>query len=102
MKEQKIYLNPDISLSDLSAATAIPIHTLSRLINENFKVNFNDFINGYRVEFVKRKIQLGEAQNKTLLSLAFESGFNSKATFNRAFKKHTGSTPKDFFTSKQE
>ena len=59
-------------------------------------MNFNDFINHYRIEAVKVKLREGEHQQTTLLGIAFDSGFNSKATFNRAFKKSTGTTPKNF------
>ena len=61
-----------------------------------FQMNFNDFINHYRIEDVKNKLKNGDHQHTTLLGIALESGFNSKATFNRAFKKSTDMTPKDY------
>jgi AraC-like DNA-binding protein len=58
--------------------------------------NFYEYINGFRVATFKQKVQNGDAQQFTLLALAYESGFNSKASFNRIFKKQTGLTPSQF------
>lgn len=57
---------------------------------------FNDYINGYRVEEYLQKIATPQYQHLTLLAVAFECGFNSKTTFNRAFKKMTGKAPSAF------
>ena len=62
-------------------------------------MNFNDFINHYRIEAVKEKLNFGEHHKTTLLGIAFDCGFNSKATFNRAFKKSTSLSPKDYLKS---
>jgi len=59
-------------------------------------MNFNDCINKYRIEAIKNSFINGEHKKSTLLGIAFDCGFNSKATFNRAFKKNTGKTPKEF------
>ena len=69
---------------------------LSRIINTGFGLNFNDFINRYRVEAVKVSILQKQHERLTLLAIALASGFNSKTTFNRAFKKHTGMTPAQY------
>jgi AraC-like DNA-binding protein len=69
---------------------------LSATINSNFGKNFNDFVNEYRVKEFKKQIKLPQNQNYTLLAVAFDCGFNSKATFNRAFKKFTGQSPSRF------
>ena len=58
--------------------------------------NFNDFINYYRVLAVQEKLKGGEHKRQTLLGIAYDAGFNSKATFNRAFKKVTGLSPKEW------
>jgi AraC-like DNA-binding protein len=59
-------------------------------------MNFNDFINSHRVAEVKRRLEGNEAATVTIMSIAYDAGFNSKATFNRAFKKFTGGNPKDY------
>ncbi|MFM9911291.1 MAG: helix-turn-helix domain-containing protein, partial [Chitinophagaceae bacterium] len=64
--------------------------------NQAFGLSFNDYINQYRVEAVLEKLRNGEQKRQTLLSIAFDSGFNSKATFNRAFKKSMGVSPKEW------
>jgi AraC-like DNA-binding protein len=96
MDEQQPYLDPDLSLFSLAEQVyTLPNH-LSQVINEKENQNFFDFINGYRVNAVKNRIQAGKLSEHTLLGLALDCGFNSKASFNRAFKKHTGLTPTEF------
>ncbi len=92
--EQKIFLEPELSLADLARRLKTNTSVLSAAINQNFHKNFNDFVNEFRVAEFKRLAQLPEYQNLTLLAIAFECGFNSKATFNRAVKKVTGLSPK--------
>lgn len=93
---EKIYQNPELTLTDLSKNLATNPSLLSKIINQGFEMNFNDLINYYRVEEVKEKLQNTANANLTIMSLAYDAGFNSKATFNRAFKKVTGKTPKEF------
>jgi AraC-like DNA-binding protein len=96
MEAEKPYLNAQLSLNDLSKSLGVNSAVLSYVINNGFGVNFNDFVNRFRIREVKEKLAGGDAKDQTLLALAFDCGFNSKATFNRAFKKFTGTTPKDF------
>lgn len=70
---------------------------LSRVINDGFEHNFFDFINYYRVAEFKQRMADPRHRNATLLSIAFEVGFNSKTAFNRAFKKITDQTPRTYF-----
>ena len=93
---QKAYANPELTLTDLAKQLQTNSSFLSKVINTGFEQNFNDFINYYRVEEVKQKLQLEAAGQVTIMSIAYDAGFNSKATFNRAFKKFTGKNPKDF------
>ena len=99
MKSEKPYLEPQLTLADLSKQVGMNTTVLSYVINQGFGKNFNDFVNEYRVEEIKDKLQNGTTNNLNLLGVAFESGFNSKATFNRAFKKITGVSPKEFQTA---
>ncbi|WP_397444673.1 helix-turn-helix domain-containing protein [Polaribacter sp. R77954] len=94
--EDKIYKNPQLTLSDVAKALETNTKTVSNSINSGFEMNFNDFINHYRIEAVKEKLKNGEHKTSTLLGIALDCGFNSKATFNRAFKKSTTLSPKDF------
>ncbi|MBM6994029.1 MAG: helix-turn-helix transcriptional regulator [Prevotella sp.] len=96
MAMEKPYLNPDLTLPLLAGELNIPNHHLSRVINEQFGQNFFDFINGYRVEEVKRKLFDPALAGFSLLGVAFECGFNSKSAFNRIFKKSTGFTPSEY------
>ncbi|MCB0806841.1 MAG: AraC family transcriptional regulator, partial [Bacteroidales bacterium] len=90
------YLVSDLSLQKLSEMTNIPPHHLSQVINELLDKNFYEFVNGYRVDEVKRLIEKNQGQKYTLLSLAHDSGFNSKSTFNSIFKKYTRLTPREY------
>lgn len=96
MKTEKPYLDADLTIGTMADQLGIPIHQLSRVINEHFGRNFFDFINGFRVMEVKRKIADPDYDHFSLLGIAFESGFNSKSAFNRVFKKFTGQTPSTF------
>ena len=95
MESQKVYLEPSLTLSELALKLKTNTSVLSATINSFFGKNFNDYINEYRVEEFKRQINLSENKNYTILVVAFDCGFNSKATYNRAFKKITGQAPKD-------
>ena len=96
METERPYLEPDLTLNALAAQMQLPATTLSRTINNGLGKNFNDFVNEYRVEEVKFKIRSAEYEHLSLLGLAFESGFSSKATFNRAFKKLSGQSPSEY------
>jgi AraC-like DNA-binding protein len=96
LETTKAYQNPDLSLPQLAEGTEIPSHILSQVINEQFGLNFFDFINQYRVNEFKEKIRNPEFSHFSLLGIAFECGFNSKSAFNRVFKKLTGITPTEF------
>jgi AraC-like DNA-binding protein len=93
MEEEKLYKNSELTLSELSQKLNVHPNTLSQVINTVEQKNFYDYINYQRVEEFKRIILLPENQKFTLLSLAFECGFNSKTAFNRNFKKATGLSP---------
>jgi AraC-like DNA-binding protein len=99
MEMKKPFLEPMLTIYDLSKLMDIPPHQLSKVINSEFHCNFFEFINSYRVEEFKQKSFSREYKNLTILAVALECGFNSKSAFNRIFKESTGVTPGDFIKS---
>ena len=96
MSLDKAYQNPTLTLLDVARHMNLSPKRVSQIINQGFGMNFNDFVNDYRTQEVIAQIQSGNHNMYTLLGIAYECGFNSKSTFNRAFKKHTGRTPRDY------
>jgi AraC-like DNA-binding protein len=96
MLVDKMYENPELVIADLSSKLDTHSKKISQVINQGFHMNFNDFVNHHRTLALIAKIKEGEHNMQTLLSLAFECGFNSKSTFNRAFKRATSLSPKEF------
>jgi AraC-like DNA-binding protein len=98
-KSEKPFLNPDITLASLSKELQVTPEHLSYILNNLLNLNFFDFINHYRIEEFKAQCKDSQNKNLTLISIAYDCGFNSKATFNRVFKKTMGCTPSEFFKS---
>lgn len=96
MTDQKPYRNPTLTIQDLSDQLAVPVKDLSQIINESFQQNFFDFINSYRIN--DAKLMLKNHPEKSVLEILFDSGFNSKTTFNRVFRIQTGLTPSAYRT----
>jgi AraC-like DNA-binding protein len=92
MEKSKIYLEPEISLEDLSERAKIPKHHITQLLNERLHKNFYTFINEYRIQEAVTKLT-DPGLDINILSLAYDCGFNSKSSFNNYFKKITGLTP---------
>jgi AraC-like DNA-binding protein len=99
MATRKLYTEPELTLSDLSTHLDIPPNYLSQILNEREGKNFYDYINTLRIEEFKRLVSLPENKKFTILSLAFECGFNSKSSFNRYFKKVTGLPPSEYMNA---
>ena len=95
-ENEKPYLDPSLQLADLAKRMSIPMRYMSQIINEQFNINFYDFINQYRIQESKQFLINGNTEKKTILEILYQSGFNSKSVFNTAFKKHTGKTPSEF------
>ncbi len=93
---KKLYEEPELSLVDVAKQLNTNVSVLSKAINQGFEMNFNDLVNFHRVQAVIEMLKKSEHKKQTLLGIAFDVGFNSKATFNRAFKKFTSSTPKEW------
>jgi AraC-like DNA-binding protein len=96
MTHDRVFLNPQLKVADLAAATGFGPHKLAAYFNKRCSKTFNDYINDYRVEFCAQKLQSGEYRSKTLEALSSESGFQSRSTFIRAFKKRMGCAPSEF------
>lgn len=96
MDDQKPYLDSELSLAQLAELMNFTPHQLSYLINAAFEESFFWFVNRYRVQRVKELLLDKENEHLTILGIAFESGFNSKTSFNTTFKKISGQTPSEF------
>ncbi|GAB2868680.1 helix-turn-helix domain-containing protein [Hymenobacter ruber] len=93
MAEQQPWLEPELTLAELAHRLRTNTSLLSHVINTGCGQNFNDFVNRYRVAEAERKLQDPRLAHYSLVGIALESGFNSKSTFNRVFKKLMGRTP---------
>ncbi|MGQ9621211.1 MAG: helix-turn-helix domain-containing protein [Bacteroidales bacterium] len=96
MEIEKPYLNNNLNIQDLSVRTGIPRHYITQVLNEKYGKNFFTFINEYRVKEVIKRLSDPKYENYTILAIAYDSGFNSKATFNSFFKNFTGLTPSEY------
>ncbi|WP_162288583.1 tetratricopeptide repeat protein [Tenacibaculum jejuense] len=101
MDEHKPYLNSEIKQLDVAKALDINLHLFSEILNTCFKQNFNSFINLYRVEQAKRLIKDPKYSNYKIMTIAYDSGFSSKPSFNRVFKKLVGCTPSEYQKKKE-
>jgi AraC-like DNA-binding protein len=95
-QSEKIYLENDLSLPRLAKRLGASCNETSFVINELYQDNFYNFINKYRIEEAKKILLSDKYTQLNILGIAFESGFNSKTTFNTTFKKHTGMSPTAF------
>lgn len=93
---EKLYLEPDFSLSKLAKLMGQSTQKVSSVINQYAKRNFNDFINYYRIQDAKKLLSNTESEKFTISSIAYDTGFSSLSSFNSAFKKFEGSTPSTF------
>lgn len=96
MEDQKIYLEAELTLTELAKKIGTNASLLSKVINGSYGKSFNDYVNEFRVREAIRLLQTPAYQNFNLLGIAYDAGFNSKSTFNRAFKKVTGKSPKEY------
>lgn len=102
MQAEKLFIAPELTLTDLATRLEIHPNYLSQVINEIEGVNFYDYINSLRIEEFKRLVSLPENQKYTLLALAYDCGFNSKSAFNRFFKKSTDLSPSEYLKNQLE
>lgn len=101
MAEKRAFLNPNLKIGNLANEISVPTHHLSQYFNVSLEATYYDYINKLRIAELKSKIADGQLGSLSLLGLAFDCGFNSKATLNRVFKKHTGQTPSEYIKSQK-
>jgi AraC-like DNA-binding protein len=95
---EKPYLDRELSIYDLSNQLKISKHTLSEVINEHMGMNFYNLVNEYRIKEVKERMESNDYRQLTILAIAYDSGFNSKSSFNTIFKEKTGQTPSEYLS----
>ncbi|MEM9836152.1 MAG: helix-turn-helix domain-containing protein [Bacteroidota bacterium] len=93
MEEERYFLDPSLTLASFAEQLNQPARLVSQHINQGLSLSFIDFVNQYRVNAFKQHLMDGDLDHLSLLGIAFESGFNSKSTFNRVFRKMTGESP---------
>lgn len=96
MTEQKPYLDSSLTLQKLASLLEMPSHELSILINHSLGKHFFDFVNEYRIREAQNLLLDAQNSKKTIQEILYEVGFNSKSSFNTAFKKYTQLTPTQF------
>lgn len=96
VEAEKPYMQSRLSIRDVAEALDVPVRHLSQVVNEHLEQTFYDFINKYRVEEFKRRATDPRYKNYKVLSIALDCGFNSKASFNRIFKKFEQCTPTEY------
>ncbi len=96
LKDERLYRDEDLTLQSLAERLSVSSHQLSWLINEELRISFPSLVNGFRVEDVKRRLADPASDGISILQIALDAGFSTKASFNRAFKLHTGMTPSQF------
>jgi AraC-like DNA-binding protein len=96
MQTEKLYKNPELTLADLALPLAVHPNYLSQMLNEKEGLSFYDYINKLRIEEFKRQIALPENRHYTLLTVAYDCGFNSKSSFNRYFRKVMEVSPSEY------
>jgi AraC-like DNA-binding protein len=101
MEEDRIWLDTDLHLGKLAQHCGVAPKTLSIILNQHLGTSFTDFVNRYRIDAVKERIVRPESRQLTIAGLAYECGFNSLPTFQRAFKAITGMSPKEYIVNSE-
>ncbi|PSR57314.1 AraC family transcriptional regulator [Adhaeribacter arboris] len=96
MATDQLFLDPELTVEKVSRHVGIPAKIISAVLNQHLQKSFNTFVNGYRVAEVKKRLLDPVNQSSTLVGIAFDCGFNSQATFQRAFRSETNQSPKEF------
>ncbi len=101
MAAHKPFLNPDLTQASLAVDLGIPKDHLSQVVNGRLSLSFYDFVNGYRVREAQERLVDPNFRAYSILGIALDSGFSSKSSFNRIFKKHLGITPSQYLANQR-
>jgi AraC-like DNA-binding protein len=99
MAADQLYLDPELTVEKVGKHIGIPAKIISAVLNQHLQKSFNTFVNGFRITEVKKRLLDPANQSSTLVGIAFDCGFNSQATFQRAFRSETNQSPKEFIAS---
>ena len=98
MEEDKPFLNRELTILDVSKSLGIPRYFITEILNNYMGKNFYYLVNEYRVAEVKKRLMDPRFKHLTILAIAYDSGFNSKSSFNHIFKEMTGTTPSQYMS----
>ncbi len=96
MKNERLYLNGDLTIDDIAKSINIPRHHLTQVLSEKLNKNFFNYVNEYRVREARMMMENQEFREYTIIRIAFDSWFNSKSAFNTIFKKLAGCKPSEY------
>lgn len=99
MEGDRLWLDPGLSLTLLASHCGVAPKVLSTVLNQHMETTFNEFVNSYRISAVKQRMRQPDSRELTIAGLAYECGFNSLPTFQRAFKSMTGQSPKEYLAN---
>lgn len=102
MEKEKPYLDRELTILNVSKAIGIPRHFITEVINNYMGKNFYYLVNEYRIREVKERLKDPHYSNLTILAIAYDSGFNSKSSFNHIFKEMTGMTPSQYLSKRPD
>jgi AraC-like DNA-binding protein len=102
MDSEAPYLDGNLTLASLARAMSFQQSYLSQVLNIRLEKNFHAFVSDYRLSYFKKQLERPENRSKSILDLAYQAGFNSKSSFNTAFKKQENITPSEFRKQRAE
>lgn len=102
METDRLYLNPSLTVATPAEHTGLPQKQISAVLNQHLQKSFNEFVNEYRIGAIRGRLLNGDAGNLTIAAVAYEGGFNSLPTFQRAFKTVVGQTPANFWLKRRK
>lgn len=93
MQTEQLYLNPELKMKEVAEKMGISSHHLSQILNDQAGQNYADFVNSYRIQAARQKLSNPQTAHEKIIAIAYDVGFNTKASFNAHFKKQTGMSP---------